>query len=124
MDCKLLLTLMMMDAARAIKAGVPIEHGTEMSDATMDLMVKNNNHHNLSAGKLAEKAQLNYYPDCSTKSIGNWTKNCKATLLEHKCTYWFRYRCCSFSLLGERKEFVLYELGGYACLLNNSSCYS
>jgi len=52
---------------RAIKAGVKtIEHGTEMSDATMDLMIKNNTYYipTLSAGSfVAEKALIpNYYP--------------------------------------------------------------
>jgi imidazolonepropionase-like amidohydrolase len=52
---------------RAIKAGVKtIEHGTEMSDATMDLMIKNNTFYipTLSAGSfVAEKALIpNYYP--------------------------------------------------------------
>ena len=52
---------------RAIKAGVKtIEHGTEMSDATMDMMIKNNCYlmPTLSAGKfVAEKAKIaNYYP--------------------------------------------------------------
>lgn len=52
---------------RAIKAGVKtIEHGTEMSDATMDLMIKHNAYYipTLSAGSfVAEKALIpNYYP--------------------------------------------------------------
>jgi imidazolonepropionase-like amidohydrolase len=52
---------------RAIKAGVKtIEHGTEMSDATMDLMIKYNAFYipTLSAGSfVAEKALIpNYYP--------------------------------------------------------------
>ena len=52
---------------RAIKAGVKtIEHGTEMSDATMDMMIKYNCYlmPTLSAGKfVAEKAKIaNYYP--------------------------------------------------------------
>lgn len=52
---------------RAIKAGVKtIEHGTEMSDATMDLMIKYNAYYipTLSAGSfVAEKALIpNYYP--------------------------------------------------------------
>lgn len=52
---------------RAIKAGVKtIEHGTEMSDATMDLMIKYNTFYipTLSAGSfVAEKALIpNYYP--------------------------------------------------------------
>jgi imidazolonepropionase-like amidohydrolase len=52
---------------RAIKGGVKtIEHGTEMSDATMDLMIKYNAYYipTLSAGSfVAEKALIpNYYP--------------------------------------------------------------
>lgn len=52
---------------RAIKAGVKtIEHGTEMSEATMDMMIKYNCYlmPTLSAGKfVAEKAKIpNYYP--------------------------------------------------------------
>jgi imidazolonepropionase-like amidohydrolase len=52
---------------RAIKGGVKtIEHGTEMSDATMDLMIKYNAFYipTLSAGNfVAEKALIpNYYP--------------------------------------------------------------
>ena len=52
---------------RAIKGGVKtIEHGTEMSEATMDLMIKYNCYlmPTLSAGKfVAEKAKIpNYYP--------------------------------------------------------------
>ncbi len=52
---------------RAIKAGVKtIEHGTEMSDATMDLMIKYNTYlvPTITAGKsVAEKALIpNYYP--------------------------------------------------------------
>lgn len=52
---------------RAVKAGVKtIEHGTEMSDATMDLMIKYNAYYipTLSAGSfVAEKALIpNYYP--------------------------------------------------------------
>lgn len=52
---------------RAIKAGVKtIEHGTEMSEATMDLMIKYNAFYipTLSAGSfVAEKALIpNYYP--------------------------------------------------------------
>ncbi|MDN3677593.1 amidohydrolase family protein [Flavobacterium paronense] len=52
---------------RAIKAGVKtIEHGTEMSDTTMDMMIKYNCFliPTLSAGKfVAEKAKIaNYYP--------------------------------------------------------------
>ena len=52
---------------RAIKAGVKtIEHGTEMSDATMDLMIKYNAFYipTLSAGSfVADKALIpNYYP--------------------------------------------------------------
>ena len=52
---------------RAIKAGVKtIEHGTEMSDATMGLMIKYNAYYipTLSAGSyVAEKALIpNYYP--------------------------------------------------------------
>jgi imidazolonepropionase-like amidohydrolase len=52
---KLLPTHMMMKA-RAIKGGVKtIEHGTEMSDATMDLMIKYNVLHPLSAGSFVKK---------------------------------------------------------------------
>jgi len=52
---------------RAIRGGVKtIEHGTEMSDATMDLMIKNNCYlvPTISAGKyVADKATVpNYYP--------------------------------------------------------------
>ena len=52
---------------RAIKGGVKtIEHGTEMSDATMDLMIKYNTYlvPTITAGKsVAEKALIpNYYP--------------------------------------------------------------
>jgi len=52
---------------RAIRGGVKtIEHGTEMSDVTMDLMIKNNCYlvPTISAGKyVAEKATIpNYYP--------------------------------------------------------------
>ena len=52
---------------RAVKAGVKtIEHGTEMSDATMDLMIKYNTYlvPTITAGKtVAEKAAIpNYYP--------------------------------------------------------------
>lgn len=52
---------------RAIRGGVKtIEHGTEMSDATMDLMIKNNCYlvPTISAGKyVADKATIpNYYP--------------------------------------------------------------
>ena len=52
---------------RAVKAGVKtIEHGTEMSDATMDLMIKYNAYlvPTITAGKtVAEKALIpNYYP--------------------------------------------------------------
>ena len=52
---------------RAVKAGVKtIEHGTEMSDATMDLMIKYNTYlvPTITAGKtVAEKATIpNYYP--------------------------------------------------------------
>jgi imidazolonepropionase-like amidohydrolase len=52
---------------RAIKAGVKtIEHGTEMSDTTMDMMIKYNCYlmPTLTAGKfVAEKAKIaNYYP--------------------------------------------------------------
>ncbi|MGL2965950.1 amidohydrolase family protein [Flavobacterium sp. XGLA_31] len=53
---------------RAVKAGVKtIEHGTEMSEATMDLMIKYNAYlvPTITAGKtVAEKAAIpNYYPD-------------------------------------------------------------
>jgi imidazolonepropionase-like amidohydrolase len=53
---------------RAIRGGVKtIEHGTEMSDATMDLMIKYDAYYipTLSAGSfVAEKALIpNYYPD-------------------------------------------------------------
>lgn len=52
---------------RAVKAGVKtIEHGTEMSEATMDLMIKNNSYlvPTITAGKTVEEnaKKLNYYP--------------------------------------------------------------
>lgn len=52
---------------RAVKAGVKtIEHGTEMSEATMDLMIKNNAYlvPTITAGKTVEEnaKKLNYYP--------------------------------------------------------------
>jgi len=52
---------------RAVKGGVKtIEHGTEMSDSTMELMIKNNAYlvPTITAGKtVAEKAAIpNYYP--------------------------------------------------------------
>jgi imidazolonepropionase-like amidohydrolase len=45
---------------RAIKGVKTIEHGTEMSDATMDLMIKYNAYYipTLSAGFVAEKALI------------------------------------------------------------------
>lgn len=52
---------------RAVKAGVKtIEHGTEMSEATMDLMIKNNAYlvPTITAGKTVEEnaKKTNYYP--------------------------------------------------------------
>ncbi|WP_445452400.1 amidohydrolase family protein [Flavobacterium sp. 25HG05S-40] len=52
---------------RAVKAGVKtIEHGTEMSEATMDLMIKNNAYlvPTITAGKTVEEnaKKANYYP--------------------------------------------------------------
>jgi imidazolonepropionase-like amidohydrolase len=52
---------------RAVRAGVKtIEHGTEMSDATMDLMIKNNAYlvPTITAGKTVEEnaKKPNYYP--------------------------------------------------------------
>lgn len=52
---------------RAVKAGVKtIEHGTEMSEATMDLMIKNNAYlvPTITAGKTVEEnaKKPNYYP--------------------------------------------------------------
>jgi imidazolonepropionase-like amidohydrolase len=52
---------------RAVKAGVKtIEHGTEMSDATMELMIKNNAYlvPTITAGKAVEEnaKKANYYP--------------------------------------------------------------
>ena len=52
---------------RAVKAGVKtIEHGTEMSEATMDLMIKNNCYlvPTITAGKTVEEnaKKANYYP--------------------------------------------------------------
>jgi hypothetical protein len=58
--------MVMKGCSERLKESKTIEHGTEMSDATMDLMIKYNAYYipTLSAGSfVAEKALIpNYYP--------------------------------------------------------------
>ena len=90
---------------RAIKAGVKtIEHGTEMSDATMDMMIKYNCYlmPTLSAGKfVAEKAKIaNYYPAIvvpKALSIGPRLQVMFAKAYKKGVPYGFWYRCRSIS---------------------------
>jgi hypothetical protein len=79
-----------------------IEHGTEMSDATMDLMIKYNAYYipTLSAGSyVAEKALIpNYYPAIVVpKALAIGPKLKRLSLTKKRSAYWFWNRCCCFS---------------------------